>query len=228
MTSPKTRFTESEEMVHQITRLNQLRVHLKLNDMGISDLQCCLILLNALPNSYSIMRATTLGLGPPSQLTPDDVISRIYTAEGKPAEGSPDTGLGGLHAVGRPLPMGKKEKNDVTCHYCKKKGHISPDCRKKKADEKKKKASKSDGDGGGGGSSNKAANSHVLDVPLMASIEEVVESNKFISVALYSAVRSHWMIDSGATHHITPHRSEFTEYTPLKGYIRLGDNSKIE
>jgi hypothetical protein len=94
----------------------------------------------------------------------------------------------------------------LTCHYCQKKGHIQPDCRKKKKEDADKKKKEEGGSGSGG---NKAANSHVL-VPMSASIEEV---NDNVGVALYTAERVHWMMDSGATHHITPHRSDFKDYS---------------
>ena len=35
------------------------------------------------------------------------------------------------------------------------------------------------------------------------------------------------MIDSGATHHITPHASDFKNYTKIKGAVRLGDKSEV-
>jgi hypothetical protein len=54
-----------------------------------------------------------------------------------------------------------------------------------------------------GGCYKKAANSHIL-VPTTTSIKEVDEDNS-VSVALYATERMHWMMDSGATHHITPH-----------------------
>jgi hypothetical protein len=38
----------------------------------------------------------------------------------------------------------------------------------------------------------------------------------------------HWMMDSGATHHISPHRSDFKDYTPCKGSVHLGDKSTID
>jgi hypothetical protein len=108
----------------------------------------------------------------------------------------------------------------LTCHYCNKKGHIQPDCRKKKKDDADKKKKEESGSSGG----NKAANSHVL-VPTTASIEEV---NDTVGVALYAAERVRWMMDSGATHHISPHRSDFKDYTPCKGSVRLGDKSTID
>ena len=35
-------------------------------------------------------------------------------------------------------------------------------------------------------------------------------------------------MDSGATHHISPHKSDFKDYTPCKGTVRLGDKSTID
>jgi len=35
------------------------------------------------------------------------------------------------------------------------------------------------------------------------------------------------MIDSGATHHITPHASDFSSYSKIKGAVRLGDKSTV-
>ena len=53
----------------------------------------------------------------------------------------------------------------------------------------------------GSSASGKSANSHVL-VETMASITEVADNE--ISASLYAARSDHWMLDSGATHHITP------------------------
>ena len=36
-----------------------------------------------------------------------------------------------------------------------------------------------------------------------------------------------WWI-SGTTHHITPHKSDFTDYTPIKGTVHLGDKSTVD
>src|SRR6267142_3032419 len=110
---------------------------------------------------------------------------------------------------------GKKDHSGLTCHYCQKKGHIKPDCRKKKQDEKKKEE-------GSSASRNKSANSHTL-VETSASITEVADNE--ISASLYAARSDQWMLDSRVTHHITPHRSNFSNYTPAKGTVRLGDKS---
>ena len=36
------------------------------------------------------------------------------------------------------------------------------------------------------------------------------------------------MVDSGATHHISPHRSDFISWTPTKGKVSLGGHAKID
>jgi transposase InsO family protein len=36
------------------------------------------------------------------------------------------------------------------------------------------------------------------------------------------------MLDSGATHHITPHISDFASYSKIKGVVRLGDKSTVD
>lgn len=98
----------------------------------------------------------------------------------------------------------KQDHSNLTCHYCNKKGHIKPNCQKKKKDEvekkKKKEVSLSSG--------SKVANSHIKE----ASIIEIDNDNDDISVSLYATDKPCWMMDSGATHHITPHRSDFKDY----------------
>jgi hypothetical protein len=36
------------------------------------------------------------------------------------------------------------------------------------------------------------------------------------------------MMDSGTTHHITPHRSDFKDYALMKGTVCLGNKSKAD
>src|SRR5260221_9392417 len=57
-------------------------------------------------------------------------------------------------------------------------------------------------------------------------VTEVDEND--ITFSLYAADKPRWMMDSGATHHITPHRSDFISYTPIKGTVHLGDKSTTD
>ena len=57
-----------------------------------------------------------------------------------------------LNAARAPVKSGKKKKDHthLTCHYCNKKGHIQPDCRKKKKDDAEKKKKEDEGSSGSG------------------------------------------------------------------------------
>ena len=217
------RLDDSEPLATQLAKLNETCVTLTNANMGVTDLQYSLILLNALPASYEVVTTTILANASPSSLDYCEITACILNEEGRRAGASGSSLNAACTAPIKSKDKGKgRDHSNLTCHYFQKKGHIKPDCRKKKKDEAEQK--KKEG--------NKAANSHQL-VPTTASIkevdEELVESfdNNTISVALYAASRDRWMMDSGATHHITPHRSDFSDYTPCRGTVRLGDESTI-
>jgi len=161
------------------------------------------------------MASTILASGALSVLSHTEIIVQIIK------EGCQASSRSSLN-VARAAPIksssgkkGKKDHSGLTCHYCQKKGHIKPNCHKKKQDEKKKEE-------GSSASRSKLANSHVL-VETSASITEVADNE--ISASLYATRSDQWMLDSGVTHHITPHRSDFSNYTPIKGTVCLGDKS---
>jgi len=64
---------------------------------------------------------------------------------------------------------------------------------------------------------------HIL-VPT-ASIEEV--NDDFAAALCAADARPRWMMDSGATHHITPCRDDFKDYSLINGTICLGDKSTV-
>ena len=213
------RLDDGSPLGPQMAKLNETRVKLSNASMGISDVQYCLILLNALPSTYEVVASTLLASGPASSLKYSEITARILNEEGR--KSGPNTSL---NAAKAPIKSGKKKKKDhsnLTCHYCNKKGHIQPDCRKKKKDE----ADKSNKvEGSSADSGKKAANTHVLATS-SASIEEANDSD--IDVALYTAERERWMMDSGATHHMSPYKSDFADYAPCQGSVSLGDKSSV-
>ena len=223
------RLDDSAPLATQLAKLNETCVTLANANMGVTDQQYSLILLNALPASYEVVTTTILANASPSSLDYREITARILNEEGHRA-GASGSSLNTAHTA----PIKAKDKgkgrdhSNLTCHYCQKKGHIKPNCCKRKKDEAEQKKK----EGNASRSGNKAANSHQL-VPTTASIKEIdkdlVESfdNNSIGVALYAALRDRWMMDSGATHHITPHRSDFSDYTPCRGAVRLGDKSTI-
>jgi len=199
-------------MAQQLAKINETREALSNALMGITDNQFCLILLHALPNSYEVLASMILASGGPDKLKHSEIITRILNEEGC------RSGSASLLNAAKAAPIksakGKKQDHsNLTCHYCNKKGHIKPNCHKKKKDEKEKESA----------SGSKAANTHVA-VHTSASIEEI---NKYLAVSLYAARKDAWMIDSGATHHITLHASDFKNYNKIKGAVHLGDKSEV-
>src|SRR5712672_56886 len=205
-------------MTSQLAKLNEARVNLSNMSMGITDTQYCLILLNALPSSYEVVATTILASGALSSLSHSEIITHILNEERR------RSGTSAAHnAAHAPIKsVGKKKKRDhssLTCHYCNKKGHIKPDCRKKKQDDSTTKKKEE------GSSGSKAANSHVLE----CTTASITEDNDDFTAALYAAdAKTCWMMDSGATHHITPCRSDFKDYSQAKGTIHLGDKSTVD
>jgi hypothetical protein len=210
----------SVPLAPQLAKLNETRVALSNASMGVTDTQYSLILLNTLPPSYEAVATILLASGPPTSLKVSEITARPLNEEGRRAGCSTSLNVMAKAPIKGTGKGKKKDHSNLTCHYCQKKGHIQPDCHKKKKDDADKKKKEESGSSGG----NKAANSHIL-VPTSASIEEV---NDNVGVALYTAERVRWMMDSGATHHITPHRSDFKDYTLCKGSVRLGDKSTID
>src|SRR6266481_4817216 len=209
------RIDDTQPLAPQFAKLNEARINLANVAMGITDNQYALILLCALPASYEALQSILLASGPAGTLTAEDIVARAINEEGR--RGLNPASLSAHNkAPIKSMSGNKKDHSTLTCHYCQKKGHISPNCHKKKRDEKEKKkpgqASSSDG--------TKATNSHVHTT---ASIEEVVSDNESVGVALYSSWRERWLVDSGATHHMTPHRSDFVNYTACGGSVRVGD-----
>ena len=119
----------SSPLAPQLAKLNEACVKLSNAGMGILDLQYCLILINALPNSYEVVASTLLASGPPSSLKYSKITARIIDEEGWK--------LGQLASLNAAHTGKKQDQSNSVCHYCKKRGHIQRDCRKKKKDEAK-------------------------------------------------------------------------------------------
>jgi hypothetical protein len=212
-----TALDESAPMLPQLQKLNDARITLQNNDMKITDLQFTFILIKALPNSYSAVASTILATGAPKDLTPQTIQDRILNEEGCQS--------GASASLNKVAPIKRmSDKAQVKCYYCQKLGHKCNECRKKKRDteqkEKKEKGSVAQTPG-------KAVNAHIGMVPTTATIEQVADDNDNLHVSLYTAVRSRWMVDSGATHHITPHRSDFATWAPARGSVSLGGHAEI-
>jgi hypothetical protein len=117
-------------MMLQLQKLNNTHLTLHNNDMIITDLQYCFILIKALPNSYSTITSTILATGAPADLKPQMIQDQILNEKGHWS--------GASASLNKVAPM--KNNSNITCYYCKKTSHKSTECQKKKwdADQKAK------------------------------------------------------------------------------------------
>ena len=121
------RLDDGSPLTPQLAKLNEARVKLSNTGMGVSDLQYCLILINALPNSYEVVASTLLASGPASSLKYSEITARIINEEGRK--------LGQSASLYTARAGKKQDQSNLLCHHCNKRRHIQRDCRKKKKDE---------------------------------------------------------------------------------------------
>ena len=108
-----------------------------------------------------------------------------------------------------------KHRKDVTCFYCGKPNHIKSECRKYKKDL----------------AAGKVANKNEQKCENgAANVAECEEGEDYLVIEddeCYSVVRDDamsWVVDSGASFHITSHKEYFSSYTSgVTGQVRMGN-----
>ena len=212
-----TALDKSTPMLPQLQKLNDACITLENNEMKITDLQFCFILIKALPEFYSAVTSTILVTGVPKDLSLQTIQDCILNEEGWRSRTSAS-----LNKIAPIKKKGNKaDKSKIKCYYCQKNGHKSNECRKKKKDVKDK--DKKDKEKEKGSGMQKSVNAHIST----ATIEEI-SNNEDLPVSIYSATQSRWMVDSGATHHITPHHSDFITWTLTTGAVSLRGHAEIK
>jgi hypothetical protein len=79
----QTKFDNASPLAPQLAKLNELRVALANANMGVTETQYSLILLNALPSSYETVATILLASGPATSLKPSDISARVINEEGR-------------------------------------------------------------------------------------------------------------------------------------------------
>jgi len=104
------------------------------------------------------------------------------------------------------LANSSSDKKKLTCFYCKKKGHIKKDCYKLKNDNK---------------------NNKVYKCETNESESAVMIVNHALNVA--GSKKTDWIVDSGATSHMSNDLNKFVDYKYLDNSIKvsLGDNRVV-
>ena len=111
-----------------------------------------------------------------------------------------------------------KKKKKMKCFYCKKAGHIQSECRKKAADEKNGVVKSSTTT-----TKKESSNNAQAELELWVAIEELCAK------AVHSnGADDHWIIDSGATRHITSHKDWYSLLRPVGDdiVVAVGNDAK--
>ncbi|KAG8367017.1 hypothetical protein BUALT_Bualt16G0028600 [Buddleja alternifolia] len=106
-----------------------------------------------------------------------------------------------------------KFKEDFKCHYCGGPNHYERDCRNKKRDQNN------------GNNENKKDDKDTTAVATDGDVVIICDDACVSS----SCQETDWIIDSGASYHITPHRDMFTSYTSGNfGRVRMANHGVTE
>eukprot|EP00250_Pteridium_aquilinum_P035230 c892_g1_i1 orf=2-1174(-) len=107
-----------------------------------------------------------------------------------------------------------------TCRYCGRQGHVDKDCRTKKRDQQRN-------------NGRPRAHTHQLNTSTLG--EYGMETLQLFTASFLNSVESmlpstdaadEWLLHTGATHHMTPHRHWLQDYKKLNEAVKvyLGDN----
>jgi len=114
----------------------------------------------------------------------------------------------------------QSRRNDVKCWGCGSKGHVRRDCPKLKK-ERDELGRDRDGRGKGRESDYRVATAYADygDDLVITCLDENLKM---------ASVWTGWLLDSGATRHVTPRREHFASYTPGDyGALKMGNGSKV-
>ncbi|UYV77157.1 hypothetical protein LAZ67_14003462 [Cordylochernes scorpioides] len=172
------RLTQHSNMEGYMGKINYIVNELAQIGDKIDDGDLAMVLLGELPENWDIVVSTICNL-PDSDFTTATVKRRLLAeAERRSSNLPKDVGAMVVNASSKPIETEKQFKAKVVCFKCGGKGHYARECRKKGKNEQRPKR---------------------------------FDQNKGVNMSamcntLFGATAETWIIDSGATHHMTPKR----------------------
>ena len=209
------RFRPGSNMLEHISHLRSLHDQLKEMGVNIDDKELAMTLLASLPEEFKPL-ITALDAVGDENISYDKVKNMLLNDvdRTKDSRSSEDafSAKRGLHHKGK-HNWNNEKKNKVfkgNCHNCQEKGHMARNCPKRNTENPNRK--------GKNGSANSAEKD---DVNLITDDEAL-----FTADSLYV---SGWIIDSGATQHMTFEKNQLSDYVAFKQpcAVNLGDNRSI-
>ncbi|KAL6521554.1 hypothetical protein OROGR_018123 [Orobanche gracilis] len=211
------RMVEGTPIQSHLDEFNSIIMDLENLDIKIEDEDKVVLLVVSLPSTYKHFKEIML-YGNNDTLSFEDVKSNLLSKEKFDLElhfVSNDESLivrgrtqeKGSTSNKKSKPKSKGHKSNKFCRYCKKPGHEITDCFSLKRKQEKQEKGKSP-------QSSEAANVEAdSDNDILLS---VVSSNK--------RSKTEWILDSGCTFHMCPHKDLFTTFEPVDSGVGLMGN----
>lgn len=188
----------------------------------ISPTDMAILLLSKLPPKFSAFYSSLITSGRVTELTWDELVpmvldqedrfkstskseSSALTAKAKPKGNKGKKPASSSKANSTPNDNLNKER---TCHKCGAKGHIRKDCPKQ----------------------NSKSSADETATPARASAFVHIHEECGVSsheTLLAASSSREWILDSGATRHMTPIKEGLLNFQPMQGKIYLGDDTSL-
>ena len=213
------KISESKSILEQLEDFGKCIDDLEMIEEKIKDEDKALMLLNSLPACFEQFKGAIL-LGRDSKVTYEEVYSALKLKEiQKSRSKSVDAAAEVLSVKADSKKVGKKKsqkkqqpwkekqgegKETRSCHHCKKPDHIKKDCyawKRKQAEAEK-----------------------ATDT---ADVVEGIETGQIMNVT-DKGIMDSWIMDSGASFHMTSNKSWFMNLEEAEGYVTLGNNHTCE
>lgn len=203
---------DHEPITKYISRAQALRDQLAAIGHPVDDSDVVLAVLSGLPKQYNTLVTVIENTEPMPDL--NAIMSKLLLVEQRSPTGATPTSDTALYTnVQRPGYTGPP-REQRTCHYCKKKGHLIKDCRKKKAADQRK----------AGKPNQPAIALSALATATNAAPATVTAQASTTAIQSYDTT---WIVDSGAARHITPNGELLLNPKPISGErIRYGNGTE--
>ena len=232
---------EGTSMSNHLNDFNTIYSNLVAQEVEFPDSVKALFLLITLLDSWDTFRTAISNSAPPSGLTEANVASSLLTEEvNRKNLDSTQSGTtryvwwrsqdkGKSQDRARSKSKSRGSLKNIECYNCGKKGHLKKDCRSSKKDKKEKQDK--------GKKKQDESSSGVKIEEINAVDGDSEEGEILLNSGLESsqlvttddlAVQD-WIMDSGASFHVTPHCEWFTRYDAKRtGQVCLGNDHACE
>ncbi|MCO5606974.1 hypothetical protein L7F22_061165 [Adiantum nelumboides] len=242
---------ESTPMSNHLNEFHTIVSQLHSQGVEFDDYVRAMFLFVTLLDLWDTFHTTVSNSAAPDGLKCADVESSLLMEEVNCKNVEDTKSSSAMNVRGRSRSRGNFERRDkfkshsrsksrpgkgVECYYCYKKGHMKKDCYKFKRDKKEdnddKRKSKNASDDREANTLTSDKGKCIVDSEEPKALTHDSDGDicyasnlcPTLLVATNSSYEQDWIVDSGASFHVTPHKEWFSSYENRHGMVRLGNN----